>query len=210
MTIDKQDYISLITSQYQNSTKFLNWLSELFQPLEDIASCAEGMDAKFDLDSAIGSQLDVCGRIVGLSRYIAYPVYNTDVGFYWADFSHSPPLYTDRGWDAGIWMVKTQTEILSLPDDTYRQAIKIRLAMNKWNGSIKDLYDSWDAIFGGSIHLAIVNNTNMSMDFLMWGADITILTPYLFESGYLSFVPAGVKVTYYINDPEYPYPVMSP
>ena len=65
-------YLGLITSQYQNSPKFLTFLRTLLQKLADASTCANAMPAAFDLDSAVGVQLDTLGVIVGASRQLPF------------------------------------------------------------------------------------------------------------------------------------------
>jgi hypothetical protein len=65
-------YLSLITSEYQGSPKFLRWLSILLQPLDDASQCLESMTLAFDLDQAVGVQLDTLGIIIGQSRVMTF------------------------------------------------------------------------------------------------------------------------------------------
>ena len=65
-------YLGVITSEYQGSPKFLQWLSILLQPLDDASQCLEGMTLAFDLDYAVGVQLDTLGVIIGQSRTMTF------------------------------------------------------------------------------------------------------------------------------------------
>lgn len=65
-------YLSLVSSQYQNSPKFLAWLQALLTPFIDAGVMAGLMVNAFDLDSAIGPQLDVIGQIVGANRTVGF------------------------------------------------------------------------------------------------------------------------------------------
>ncbi len=198
MAIVKEDYTALITSQYQNSTKFLDWLSSgTFQVAEDIASLLEGMDQKFDLDVAVGPQLDVVGDLAGLSRRLEVEIYESDVGFTWDD--------ANLGWDCGIWVEGTSTVLLDLPDDVYRTCIKVQIAANYWNGSIDQAYEIWQNLFGSNPILAIQNRLNMTMDFMMYGDDSIAIISYLFSQEYISFRPAGVGCTYHVDTVTEPF-----
>jgi len=66
------DYLHLITSQYQNSPKFLSWLESALKIPHDISVCAEAMPGYFDLDLAVGVQLDTVGVILGQSRILTF------------------------------------------------------------------------------------------------------------------------------------------
>jgi Protein of unknown function (DUF2612) len=65
-------YLSLITSEYQGSPKFLQWISVLLKPLDDASQCLESMSLAFDLDQAVGVQLDTLGVIIGQSRVMTF------------------------------------------------------------------------------------------------------------------------------------------
>jgi hypothetical protein len=67
-----QYYLSLITSEYQNSPKFLAWLKSTLQFLCDIRSCVDNLYLDFDLDQAVGPQLDILGQIIGASRMVTF------------------------------------------------------------------------------------------------------------------------------------------
>src|SRR5208283_3899802 len=65
-------YLSLITSEYQNSPKFLAWVKAALQVMDDITSCLYSFDWQFNLANAVGPQLDILGTIVGASRQLSF------------------------------------------------------------------------------------------------------------------------------------------
>ncbi|HEY3987932.1 MAG TPA: DUF2612 domain-containing protein [Acidobacteriaceae bacterium] len=65
-------YTGLITSEYQGSTKFQQWMKALLQPLDDASQCLASVTLAFDLDQAVGVQLDVLGQIVGQGRAMTF------------------------------------------------------------------------------------------------------------------------------------------
>jgi hypothetical protein len=197
MAIETSNYLDLITSEYQNSTRFMAWLAELLDAIQSETTLVEAMDAKFDLDAAIGPQLDVVGEEVGLSRRLKVQILTSDVGFTWES------LYL--GWDAGIWIQEGATTLLELPDDSYRQALKIKIAANSWDGSIPLAYEIFENLFQDDITIMIQNNLNMTMDFMMIGEQASILLQWLFYYEYISFRPAGVGIKYHINATGWPF-----
>jgi hypothetical protein len=72
MTQAITDYIKLITSQYQNSSKFISWLTTPLQIAHDISVCADELPAAFDIDTAVGVQLDTIGIIIGQARTLSF------------------------------------------------------------------------------------------------------------------------------------------
>jgi hypothetical protein len=94
---------------------------------------------KFDLDTAVGAQLDVVGEWVGISRTIATLLDN--VWFSWDDES--------VGWDVGLWFKAFQltTGPHTLDDEHYRTLLKARVVANYWDGTVEGAYTAWDTLF---------------------------------------------------------------
>lgn len=67
-TVD--DYVGLATSQHQQKPKFNAMLAVQTTPYVDIQACLFSMPSKFDLDSAVGVQLDTVGQLVGIKRAV--------------------------------------------------------------------------------------------------------------------------------------------
>jgi len=65
-------YMSLLSSQYQNAPNQKAWLQTLLIPFHDAAALLSQWSYEFDIDEAIGSQLDIIGQIVGASRVLAF------------------------------------------------------------------------------------------------------------------------------------------
>lgn len=65
-------YLSLPTSQYKTKPKFMAFLQLLLTPFNDCATLACNMFRYFDIDLAIGPQLDLIGQIVGQSRTVDF------------------------------------------------------------------------------------------------------------------------------------------
>jgi hypothetical protein len=66
------EYLLKVTSQYQNSPKFLEWLSIPLLICQHVHECSDNMPAEFDLDSAVGVQLDIIGQYLGQSRTLPF------------------------------------------------------------------------------------------------------------------------------------------
>ena len=72
------DYTDLITSQYNDSPKFKRWLEILLTPFVDVQNLADTLYTYFDLDTAVGKQLDMLGSVVGASRVLPFQPVNGD------------------------------------------------------------------------------------------------------------------------------------
>lgn len=67
-----QPYLDLITSQHKTKPNFNAWLSSALAKVYDGLSTTNSINAAFDIDSAVGGQLDVIGEILGRSRNLPF------------------------------------------------------------------------------------------------------------------------------------------
>jgi hypothetical protein len=194
-TID--DYLALVTSEHRQKPKFESTLRAIIEPMVKVQDLICKMPEYFDVDLAIGKQLDIVGEWVGISRQISIPL----VGYYftWDD--------TDAdGWDSGVWQGEfdPDTGLISLNDDLYRIVIKGKIAANHWDGSIPRAYEIWQTLFPDST-IVIQDNQDMSMIVGIAGNLLTPVYLALLTGGYISLKPEGVGISYYaISAPNTP------
>lgn len=182
-------YLALVTSKHRDKPKFMSTLSVLVQALADINKCATSMQTIFDLDVAVGAQLDAIGEWIGIGRELNVPLPN--VWFSWN--------VVNLGWNEGSWRDPNNpvNEVIVLPDDAYRTLLRAKVVNNQWNGTIEQAYSVWDTMFAGlNSSIDIVDNQDMSMEFILRGDQPDAITLALLNGGYLSTVPAGVSATY--------------
>jgi hypothetical protein len=65
-------YIKLLTSEYANQSDLQAFLAVIIQPFLDIMALEAQLDSFFDVDTAIGAQLDIIGSIVGANRVLPF------------------------------------------------------------------------------------------------------------------------------------------
>ena len=74
MAID--NYLDNITSQHRDKPKFISWLSKNLTIIDHTYLLLKAMDLNFDLDNAIGKQLDTLGTIIGRKRTLTFQPLN--------------------------------------------------------------------------------------------------------------------------------------
>lgn len=193
MTTD--DYLSLITSEHRERPKFEATVSTSVSPFAKIQEVLLSLPAAFDIDVAVGVQLDAVGEWVGRSRRIDTPL--TGIYFTWDS------LDLAEGWDQGSWKGEFDPDsgLVDLPDDAYRTLLKAKIAANNWNGSIPQAYQIWVSAFGGDSILLIQDNQDMSMVIGIAGEPLDSIEKALLVNGYIPLKPEGVKVNYYAVAP---------
>ena len=70
--IDISAYLDRITSQHKTKPKYMEFVTARLQPFIDLARCLESFDEAFDLETAVGVQLDTIAQYVGLSRLLTF------------------------------------------------------------------------------------------------------------------------------------------
>ena len=191
MSGDITPYTGHITSEHADKPNFMAWVAALTQPFADITALINSIVAAFDLDDAIGAQLDVVGLWVGRSRNIAVP---DDIYF---SFDQN-----GVGFDQGIWFQEYDptTNQFALPDDHYRLLLRAKIAANQWNGSVPGAYAAWEILLAPyGMTVLIQDNQDMTMTIGITGQFPDPLTKALVTGGYLTLVPCGVGVTGYLE-----------
>jgi hypothetical protein len=130
MRADVATYLAKVPPLHAGDPNMMAELALLLQPLVDIQNLlADLPTVYFDLDYAIGVQLDILGKWIGRTRDIPVPLQNIFL-------SLGDPL---RGLGKGIWYnpdVSPGVTYSRMDDETYRRLLKAVAAANEWNGTV--------------------------------------------------------------------------
>lgn len=74
MAIDK--YLNSVTSQHRDKKKFIAWLSSSLTIIDHAYIMTKNIDNDFDLDNALGVQLDMLGQSIGRKRMLTFQPLN--------------------------------------------------------------------------------------------------------------------------------------
>jgi hypothetical protein len=188
---DISAWLKLVTSRHKDKPNFIAMLSLVLQPLADIIEVTRSLPRLFDLDVAVGDQLDKVGEWVGVTRNITVPL----TGIYFALDTAGVGL--DQGTLQGPF--DPTGGLLVLDDDSYRTLLRGRIASNHWDGTIPGAYAAWDILFSGTgFGILIQDGGNMTMIMALTGPVPDAVTAALFTGGYLSLKPAAIGISEYI------------
>lgn len=139
---DTTPFLSHITSEHADKPNFTAMVDATVQPFADLIALLGQVPQLYDLDTAVGQQLDVVGQWVGASRTLEAPL----SGVYFAFDT------IDVGFDGGVWMgpYDPASGIVLLPDEFYRLVIRARILNNSWDGSKDQIYALTDVVFGSA------------------------------------------------------------
>jgi hypothetical protein len=191
---DDTFYTNLITSSFADKPNFKLMINALTSIFTDQQTVLAALKLMFDIDSAVGEQLDIIGEWVGISRNVEVPI--TGVYFAWGDTANP----TKTGWGYGVWQgpYDPDTGIISLPDDAYRTILKAKIAANHWDGTVPGAYKIWDTAFAGNGSvLFIQDNQDMTMSVGVAGPPLSGLDKALLTGGYFQIKPSGVTIRSY-------------
>ncbi|KWF81316.1 hypothetical protein WL94_28525 [Burkholderia cepacia] len=188
---DLDDYAGLITSEHSDKPKFMSMVEMLSAPLVDLMNVLGGMPALFDLDSAVGDQLDVLGEWIGLSRNVSTPL----AGVYFAfDID-------GLGFDQGAWKgpYDPDTGLVALDDETYLMTLRAKIAANHWDGTPEAAADILDSLAPPGARVFLEDHCDMSITIGIAGKQPPALYVALLKNGLLSLKPEAVHVNYAVT-----------
>lgn len=193
---DKTYYLDKIPSMNRGQPSFTEMLSALLEPVVKAGSAADALPQNFDIDQAVGAQLDQVGLWVGLLRQLPVPLTDTYFSF------DSEGL----GFDEGVWWAAfdPETETVSLPDDVYRVMLKLKVRCNYWDGSLEGMQSLWQAFLtdnqaltGAPTALGFVqDNQNMTALLVAVSERFAPIVQRLAAAQLLPLKPFGVRLSY--------------
>ena len=189
MTASLSDYTGLITSEHRDKPKFSALVTAMGSAFADMRNGFSTISGSFDIDNAVGKQLDIIGLWVGLSRKVSIPL-----SVY---FSFDT---AGLGFNQGSWKgpYDPTQGLTTLDDETYRRMLKAKIGANSWDGSMPALQKILSKVFAGSGTQAFAcDNQDMTMDFYLVGASPPAVLASLLKNGYLRLKPAGVHINGY-------------
>ncbi len=182
-------YTDLITNYHSQKPLFVDHINLITRPLSDVAGAMTALITEFDIDEAIGVQLDILGKWIGRTRVVSQPI----SGIYFS-------FDTDGlGFDQGVWQGPYDPDagFTNLSDETYRIILKAKIAINHWNGTNETLPEILEtALAGSGLTMQIVDNQDMTISVWVFPeTDISSVSLELIAAirqGYLTVKAAGV------------------
>lgn len=187
---DIPKYLGLVTNRFNQKPNFMTMLAAIIGPLAGTEAVLNNMPTLFDIDSAVGVQLDILGMWIGRTRNLKVPI----TGVY---FTYN----TGPGYNSGIYKgpFDPVSGLVSLPDPQYRTYLKAVIASNRWNGTLGGAYAAYQILLDGTpFVIFIYDYQDMSISYALIGGIPDALTLALFTGGYLSLKPMGVRIRDYV------------
>lgn len=195
-------YVNLLIIQYHNKPKARATIEALIYALVASNVYFEVRDA-YDIETAVGVQLDVLGKYQNLDRYYRGQDFEGYFSFILYDEVDAPPAdrigfttYADYDDSVGEWMnyIKLISDTFVLPDEDFRELLKLRIIQNNSNHSHEEIDDALFRFFGSEV--IPDSGGNMIMDYFITD-DLSELAFVARQKDVLPR-PAGVRLNYFI------------
>lgn len=180
-----QELLNLITSEHSSQSNFREVLTAVIQPFVDGQNLMGTVNALYDVDVAVGQQLDVVGQWVGFPRQLRAPIESVYFAF---------DVY-NLGFDQGVWWSPGQPldGVISLDDTTYRLMIMAKIAANISDGTTTNLEEVLALINPGTF-IIIQDNFDMTITLYVAGIIPSGLYLRLLANDYIPYRPGAVKI----------------
>lgn len=187
-----RDYSALITSEHSAKPKFMALVQAIAGTAGDIANLIASLPALFDLDTAIGKQLDIVGQWIGQSRVVPGVLTLGYFGFVENVVALTFGEETDisiggRFYEEGEPF--TSTAVLADPE--YRTILKAKIVRNQYDGTQEEIENALAYIFNAPAHIR--DNGTMVIDIVI-NAKISLVDQSLLTNFDLLPRPAGVAI----------------
>lgn len=184
------DYTTLVTSEHNQQPNFMALVNALANTFGSIRDFADALPAQFDLDSAVGAQLNVVGAWVGQPRVVPNVI---TVGFFGFQDTYGAAGFgelTNTSVGGPFWDLGTPySGSVTLTDSQYRQIIRAKIASNQSQGTAATLVQTIEDVFGATASIQDVGNLtiNLTISTPMSPLDQALITQFN-----LLPIPAGV------------------
>ncbi len=191
--MDASKYVALLTSQHRDKPKFRKTVEALINPLIDCLDFLNGLNDKFDLETATGDQLQIIADWVGAPNSIPNAV---PVPFF--GFQGQPGSLTWRDTEypnikSGYWRESGMSgyTALKMSSQLFKKVIKAKILLNKSDCSEQSAKEIISLVIDKRFKFK--DNLNMTITFIF----LDSYEVYERELVKLMFpVPSGVRLIF--------------
>lgn len=182
-----------IYAQYADKPKAVAWYNitpTMAQPLFDTF---DAVRISYDIDTAVGAQLDVIGRIVVIDRgFESFVVFDPDTYF-----GGSGDACQFGGIDSQF---ESTGSVLSqeISDAIFRVLIRAKIAKNNNDATLDGIASALSFITESS-PIRVVDNENMTMS-VSFGSELTDIERFVFNTFDIVPRPQGVRFLGYVEE----------
>lgn len=189
------DTLPRIYAQYRNKPKAKAWYDITRTLAYNLSSAADALRVMYSIDSAVGEQLDILGRIVVVSR-----AYISQVELDPALFAE--PDGAEFGDTSAAFSETTIDNDTQMSDDLYRLVIKSKIIKNNSDATIESLLFGINFLLPDADIVRVTDNEDMSFSVEFYG-NITSLQRWALLNSKLIPKPQGVQFNGFLEALDY-------
>jgi hypothetical protein len=190
-TID--DYLARVTSEHNNQPNYMAMMRLLLQPIVDNQNFLASLPAAFDVDQAIGVQLDVDGIWIGRSRNVVVPQV---IDYFSFDIPHLGFDTTAVWYEPGAPLTYSNT--FALNDDDYRRLLYSKIAANSWDGTALGATAALQPYLSTYGKPFVLDLGGMRTQICFAGGVLSDAPLSVFAYNYIPIKPSGVSAEYLV------------
>lgn len=186
-----------IYAQYRTKPKAVAWYKIVRSLATQLDSAANAVRVMYEIDTAVGEQLNILGRIVVIDRNYISPVTMTPPQF--AAAENSPGEFGDMSAMLSELSIDSDTQ---LTDDLYRLIIKSKIIKNNSDATIESILFGMNFLLPNAEVLRITDGEDMSFSVEFYG-NITEVERYALLNSTLVPRPQGVRFGGFLEGYDY-------
>ena len=179
---------SRVYGQYRNSPKMIQWLLINGEIGNELQSVIDDVITSYDIDIAIGKQLDIIGRIVGVGREVI-----GDITFQTTMFGRASSQF---GRQSSQFSPQDVAGNEPLSDEYYRVLIRAKIAKNNSDATIDSIIKGVEFILPNGAPIVLRDNEDMSFAIDIYGS-VSAIERKILSSIDVVPRPQGVKFSGY-------------
>ncbi len=176
-----------IYAQYRTKPRAVAWYNIVRSLAAEIESAADAVRIMYEIDTAVGEQLNILGRIVVIDRNYIAPVPMVATQF--AASTDNPGEF---GNDSAMFSALSIDSDSELTDELYRLIIKSKIIKNNSDATIESILFGMNFMLPNAEVLRVTDNEDMSFTVEFYG-NITEVERYAVLNSTLVPKPQGVR-----------------
>jgi Protein of unknown function (DUF2612) len=174
-----------IYAQYRNKPKAVKWLNIVTDMITPLVNTADVVRKMYDIDTMVGEQLNIIGRIVVADRSFA------------SNVEMFPGLFAltdgdEFGDSNAMFSALNLNEDSLMSDDLYRLVIKSKIIKNNSDATIESILDGVNFLLPNAYIFRLLDGENMSFSLEYYGS-VSDLERWALLNSRLIPKPQGVR-----------------
>lgn len=182
-----------VYAQYKDKPKAVKWFDIIPTVADDITNVYQDVRTSYDIDAAVGEQLNVIGRIVVLDRsYESKVIYGINT-YFGAD-----TLASQFGGAGAQFNAPGTTITQEVSDAIFRVLIRAKIAKNNSDSTLDGIVKALSYITSSS-NIQVIDNEDMTFS-VSFGSELNDVERFVFDTFDVTPRPQGVQFLGYTEE----------